>query len=648
MLAAAKRLALPQDLTVAGALTAEALQRARRQCQTDWAGMTVEQRAPFKVLYENRLLQRKAAAAREASRSVAEDAVQPAGRSHWHCGSKSLIVHPRFVQAALTESRALPKVEEVHNTTEFSIQAPEAAPLIGEGVVLESCPVLGRNLCKDHADKASVTALHTLMKSLCDRLGKQVANGGDILVLFEGMEAKPPLDFEVDRHLALLSSVTWSPRFCDWTMCMAQPPASVSPAALSFPLVVDLELVPLSAVLPAPAAEARSSFHHETSEDLALKLQGRASKWRLRLCKYDLVSPTRMLVTGLEPAGEFDLQVDLAPQRPARRQRFASGLAGDLAMVLALNAELRQSASTSRLPSNSPASAQLAAGQRPAPRGQAAIAGDRLAREPVSARAPDEEDVFGSDDDLQQEAGLPGEEEDDCLADLLESQRGMDQGLLQLAAGLLMPEVDRGDIMSADVADDTEDRLPDAHVAAGTDATPAVGESAAQSSPDMVAADNLGEAMDNLEAIVEMTAKLACDTGEEQGENPPSGAASSSSGGVDVAGAGVGAPIVAAEAAPPPAPAINVGDPIPDGPAGWTMTRLGYIFDSDHRQRGRITAWGRNVSVKCSMHGCSKAKGRDKVSNGALARWLAGGVSNPDGSLTTRQLRLRHESAFTF
>lgn len=89
-----------------------------------------------------------------------------------------------------------------------------------------------------------------------------------------------------------------------------------------------------------------------------------------------------------------------------------------------------------------------------------------------------------------------------------------------------------------------------------------------------------------------------------------------------------------APAEPPPPP------PLPDGamailgaPAGWTKTPQGYIFSPEHRRAGRLTAWGKSVSMKCGAHTkCSLAKGRAVATVAQLIAWLA--LAHSDDALS--------------
>lgn len=154
-----------------------------------------------------------------------------------------------------------------------------------------------------------------------------------------------------------------------------------------------------------------------------------------------------------------------------------------------------------------------------------------------------------------------------------------------------------------------------------------------------------GVAVDGIGEILDLAAELTgiADEAEDGQGQPPSAPSAGSSGDPP--------PTAAKPPPPPPAPQAEpsaCGPPIPDGPPGWTMTPKGYVFDADARHMDRITAWGKNVSVKCALHNCSKAKGRHKISDGDLAKWLARGVAECGlgQGKTIEQLRCSHQAMF--
>lgn len=99
------------------------------------------------------------------------------------------------------------------------------------------------------------------------------------------------------------------------------------------------------------------------------------------------------------------------------------------------------------------------------------------------------------------------------------------------------------------------------------------------------------------------------------------------------------------EASPLPQGAADVEG----GPEGWSITSLGYVFDRNHRQVGRITRWDTSVSCKCSVnnngHGsCSLAKSQKRASTGQLMKWLELGqarLSLPEGTNLSDQRKAK-------
>lgn len=62
------------------------------------------------------------------------------------------------------------------------------------------------------------------------------------------------------------------------------------------------------------------------------------------------------------------------------------------------------------------------------------------------------------------------------------------------------------------------------------------------------------------------------------------------------------------------------------GPAGWTKSGAGYIYDAERRSKGRITCWGPNVAVR-STSGKSHAFNRERATDGQLMVWLQSGFA---------------------
>lgn len=632
-----KATASAADLTSAGTLTKEALERARKRCTEDWKAMPLEAKQPYKDLYNARLTQRRLEASQAATREAAAEqvanvALHPA--SHWGIGTQQSPVHPELFAAAIEGSGKLPSPGEVFNALEFAILELEPGDLLGATVQLEPCNLLGRNICQQHPRYQDIAKLHQVLKTFCDVLGKEAAGTGDILCLFEGTEPRPPTLDVCTRVCALLSHVSYSPKFQDWTMCDAADGSHLSAVELVFPVEVKLGAVALHHL---PGVADGQVLHHKTSDDLSAYLDGIARRWRLRVCKYELLSPWRMKVVGVDEA------IDLATST-STRARSRAGLPQDLVEALALN-DLGDPLCNNNM--------QAASAPRPRRSRQPTPRSGRQSALETAAGAPED----GGDHEL---FGGPGDDDEDEQPEAfeppapLENPPSFDGELLGLGEGLLIPEIDRSELMDGQaVAEPGRDPTssPRAGGPADVDAWPdVVGMGAAHGAEIAAAVAELGGFVDlasELSGLIdEDDRREQAVAGEQHPPQPlqqdqpgPHGAASSSSSAALAPAAAAAAlpptPMEApaseevassAGAAQPAAPVQSPGDPIVDGPPGWTMTPGGYVFCDAARLRGRITSWRHNVSVRCTLHGCSKAKRRTAVTDGQLAQWLAAGV----------------------
>lgn len=488
---------------------------------------------------------------------------------------------------------------------------------------------MGRNLCKLHPQWRQASALAETMKILCNRLGKAGANTGDVLVLFEGRNFDEPRLCVCGRVFCLLSRASWSPKFQDWTMCEPNTAQDMGGASVDFPLEVRLSLAPLK--LRMPFADSAIGLHHETSDDLALNLISRARSWRLRVCKYDLLSAMAMRVTGLEPAAEFDLQVGMRgarPDRAATGQRVDTNILAiqalcDLGDPLADAGREARCASVGRRGAGT--QSQGLQYRAPGHGASTAPGPDELLRPHRQGR--------NRNMTSNNESGDDSTEDEVCLASLLEQPLEMNQGLVDLADGLLIPEVEEHiDLLAPGCPIDCDE--PPAPVfrteeaAAGVAASSAQGTEAAGERDLPAAPADMGSAAEALVEFGHVVELAASADGPQRFE-------------------------ANASAAPPPPQQPPVEEqppqypPIPDGPEGWTMSPHGYVFGGG-RYRGRITCFGSNVSVKCAAHGCGKLKGRKKITDGQLAQWLARGDEEcqVDASATRDAMARRHVAMF--
>lgn len=529
------------------------------------------------------------------------------------------------------------------NTTEFTIERPDHDALAGEGLVIDACPHMGRNICQHHHNFAKTSVLQASLNLLCDRLGKAFANTGDVLLIFGGTGMTGPPGAQVIRKFALLSGISWSPKFQTFTMCNPiGSRALVDREELALPLHLTLGLTDLEFV---PGVVA-SGLHHETSSDLAIGLCDLATSWRLRVCKYRLLSPMEMSVIGFEAAEDFDVRCAPGAQRaqPARRRRRPPA---DLAAVFELNSL------EDPLAGGAEHAARRAAA---APRG---VVGHRAAASPSPPSAgagPIVDQALGDDrqegifGDADQSSDGAGED----VGALLEDPPLVDHLLHDLGADVLIDTAEQVDLMAPDLMLGEEDPLPMAFGAAGAaeaNSTKAAsgaaggrGKGSKSNKADGGEVEQQEAAIDELGNVCDIVAELADIVAAD--DAPPGGNASASS--TDPPVAQEVAAALAPALAPAPPPPGAVGAPIPGGPQGWTMTPLGYVFFDAGRNRGRITTWGRNVSVRCSLHGCSKAKNRGKISDGEMAAWLARGVNEcpVTGQESSADLKKRHMALF--
>lgn len=374
--------------------------------------------------------------------------------------------------------------------------------------------------------------------------------------------------------------------------------------------------------------EQRPVLDHQTSDDLAACLSDKAQLWRLRVCKYKLLNPMSRRIDGFEEAPEFDLKCGGGPVARRRPQRVDREVAAELDELVARNALGDPLAAAASKPL--PASAREA---RRAERPNVSARRDALPEASPSAPPPiadqgdsalsDEEDIFGPAE--------PDEDADDACPHLLEAPPAGDQVLEELSAGLFAEAVLKVELESAEpLAGD--DVLPPAFGMPnlGTRASDGTAEGRPTTSGVALAnnQDEVGELASLIDVVVEMSGVAGSEahagpsavSGAGSSTDAPAALAASASSAQDGAETTPAAPVTEA---PPPPPQ---GQPIAGGPGGWWMTPGGYVFSSSGRYQGRITQWGRYVSVKCASHGCSKAKRRERITDGEICHWLLRGM----------------------
>lgn len=545
------------------------------------------------------------------------------------------MVHPNIAQKALSGGVKLHSAAEVNNSKEFAIEEAggDGEAFLGDGLVIDACVHLGRNICKHHRDFEKISLMQRALNTMCDRLGKTVAKSGEVLLLFEAPIGGGP---DIARAFALMTGVSLSPKFQDFTMCHAESGAALGEADLVLPLQLVLVLAGLPLVIPG---ESAVGLQHMTSSELLLSLLAQAPQWRMRICKYTLLTPMQMVVTGLEGAEQFDLLCGGHQPKAARigQRRNAASTAAELEAVFALN-----DLGDPMLLGARHGAKQLGGDMQQEGTGPAPLADGPMRRRQRQRKTlpPEDPEAFGEASDLDAEA-------EECFEDLLEAPPLVYAELLERGADLLTQPVHNADLMAPDLALGEDDLLPQAFQEDGGNLPPAaVGAASSSGSGLARPSDASASAIESLGGVLDLVAELADIMPEEDGGNglPPGSPVGEAPASVPEAPAADAQP----EPLAPPPPRPAVGAPIADGPEGWTMDALGYIFCLEGVNRGRITGWGKSVSVRCRAHGCSKAKGRAVVTNGQLAHWLARGIAECAWTpgRDTNELKQQHIAMF--
>lgn len=578
---AAKALATPAELTTSGALKPEVRAAVTRACSKEWAAMPAESKAQWGELFQIRREERKREAA-DVALSKQEDCTQKhAPLSHWGLGTHGSVLHPQTVAAYFESGGKLPTAQEVFDPDEFRVPAKETrTPLQGEGLVVLGCPMRGRNMCEGDPDAPAINRICRALSGLTKALGKVRAKSGDSLVLCEGPRLRIGVPRPRARLFLLLTEPVYKPVYQDFTWCEALR-HDIGGEHLAFPFTVEVKAAEVS--LDIDGEPAATGARHLSSVQAAKEMLARAEDWSFRLLDYTILSAVQMSVTG------FGEDLVAPPPREARK----AGPSRDLLDLLGSIDDL----DTDPL---APAPAQARdnrRSRRPQP-GQHRHGGEQSA--PPAAVA-DEAPRPAGQADLDEWAPFDPGEEMVAYEELSEEPHTMDADMLRLGAA----ELDQPSQLHRASFDEPADAAAhegDAFGAGVSDDTLAQGVSVAGEIADvLVEANSVGDA------------ELAQSADRDQ-PNPEQHEAA------------LVAPVEApADPLQPPA-----GARIVEGqPQGWSITALGYVFNAEHRQVGRITRWGASVSCKCTVnshaHGgkCSLAKSQRQATDGQLMQWLA-------------------------
>lgn len=394
-------------------------------------------------------------------------------------------------------------------------------------------------------------------------------------------------------------------------MCEVVGDHSINNVDLEYPF--DIFLSTEGSRLDVPGIASTATFKHCTSDELAGAAVALAAEWRILAMSYNLLSATGMRVTSADPG--------LSDSVPTQAARDAAHLRRDLQAAADLNSLDPLSDDPRR--------------RRAAKRPRTGTPTGNAKAKPQPRRSPEVEDdnmaLVGQASDVESSG------EGEGVVPVPGSMAHVDDGLVSLSDGVLMDaSVVENLLGDTDLADDGEppvDGLFETPVEPKADASSpsALGALAAVAGDGAVAAPSASAQAAALVAMDSVLADLSSVTGVGAEEPAPLASSSSS---VPVAdpplepdGQVVAPPSSSALRADRPAISIlPVGEAVPGGPAGWTKSGAGYIYDAERRSKGRITGWGPKVAVR-STSGKSHAFNRERATDGQLMVWLQSGFA---------------------
>lgn len=455
--------------------------------------------------------------------------------------------------------------------------------LLGQDVKLLGCPLRGRNMCELDPDSARIQEIGRGLQALTQAVGKPKALSSDTLVMCEGTDVRDPATGQRARFFVLLTEPVYMPIFQEYTWCKVLGPDLVAPR-LRLPFDIEVDVAPVRLEIEADGQALGA--HHLTSVELSKRMIGAAASWSLQVLKYDMLSALKMRVLGVDEVLESPIscQGGAHPRNAKAGAGQSARKDPDMQALLSL-ADLD---ADPLAPRPKPKTSAGRGQRRPQPKANATMPAAAAAAAAAIVEAPhrparglDEPDELEEWDAYDPHAGF--EEE----AAGWGAGGSMDADLLALGNGMLEEpsQLHRG---GDDVDQQGEGELADlVRGGAGADVVQEGIGLAGEIGAEVLAVAEGGEDAEGLEHTALVFAG-------------PSVPALPAEARMDVEGA----------------------------PPGWSMTSLGYVYNKAHRQVGRITRWGNNISCRCSVNGnahgsCSLAKGKDIATEGQMVQWLA-------------------------
>jgi hypothetical protein len=248
-LAATKRLATQDMLTMKGKLLPEVLSGARESIKQRWAAMTLEGKERYasqakqeRKLREERHQLEQASEACVASASACGECNTD---TMWGVGEASMPFSASVIcKCASADGIKLPTPAQVYDESTYKIEGGEemkgGPPNSNKG-----CTQLPRNVCKHEALAPDVLDMvHAGLVEVVRLLGKPLAKSGNTLLMLEGMCASADGNVGVEdvptRLWCFLTFPTLNTNVQDYTIC--EPDVHIASIDLGLLLPLDLSL----------------------------------------------------------------------------------------------------------------------------------------------------------------------------------------------------------------------------------------------------------------------------------------------------------------------------------------------------------------------------------------------------------------------
>lgn len=601
-MAAKKQVASPDELGPSGALTADARRAAEDGIKARWAAMSADDKQIYTNMFRGRLQERKRLAEEVAAAGGPEresTSFELDLRSHWGLGSRACSVSPCVVKKFFDAGGKMPPKSEVYDESEYRVaEMPGGRVLEPQCQHIIPCGARGRNMCRMGPNTALIDEIIGGFNRFVRKLGKVRAKGGDVLICCEAQRPRMADAGPKPRYFLFLSNASFNPMFQDFTWCKVADGSSTDADTETPPYPIDLQVDIGRSRLLVPGMEDQECLRHCTSDELAAEMARVGEMWSVGQVDYTDISA--LVVRAIGPIPEMWTPCH------TRGAADSANSGQNRELLSALRAfDMMQRLDEPRRQSGRHRPERATAARRPP-------ASSRLVQDP----SPPAEAL-----QLEEEghaAGSLGPQGD--KADWESEDDDPSEAMVGVVGGLEIPLLEFGLREAPDASQ--------LHRGVGEDDNDLV--VADPSDPAEECSDEVRQLTDDAAQLIFTEGGLMARTPEEPVADPSSAAGA-------VVDASAHGPRTGPEEKNPTAPALQPqggGEIVAGAPAGWAMTKDGYVFDEHHRRIGRITKWRTSISAKCYLHSgkCSMAKPQKSTSEGTLMRWLKMGVDIPNAA----------------